>query len=319
MMFKTKEKQFVELSTKAILLDEQVELTSGKRNKVRLGGEARSSSRILLAICPPLIILGTFYFYPMISILVTAFTHPTPGMQNFEWFFGQPVNMAVLIRTITISFGVMVLCVLVAYPFSYYMTIATAKTRNLLMLAVLVPFVTSTVVRTFAWVILLQKQGPIVQFASMLGFGDVEILRTPLAVFIGMAQVLLPFVVLPMYSTMAQIDRRLLTAAVSLGATRRKAFMTVFLPLSIPGVAAGALLCFVMALGFYITPAMLGSSRETFLSTLIQGQVQGLGQWGHGAAIAIVLLATTVLILVVAGLIGRRHGSASVNMLGGSK
>lgn len=305
--------QFSSLSTQAIVTDPGSRRPRSKRTD-------RGGSGLLLALLPAFAVLAIFYFYPMLSVLVAAFTHPQAGMQNFDWFFSQPVNLEVLWRTIAISFWVMVICVVVAYPFAYFMTSVKPSTRSILMLMVLVPFLTSTVVRTFAWVLLLQDSGPIGNFVALFGVEKLGIMRTPTAVLIGMAQVLLPFVVLPMYSTMSQIDRRLLTAASSLGATRGKAFVTVYLPLSLPGVAAGALLSFVMALGFYITPAMLGSSQETFLSTLIQGQVQGLGQWGHGAVIALMLLIVTLLILGVSALIGRRAGGDSVaDMVGGSK
>jgi putative spermidine/putrescine transport system permease protein len=189
----------------------------------------------------------------------------------------------------------------------------------MLMLIVLIPFWTSMVVRTFAWVVLLQDSGPIGQFMKIFGVEQLGIMRTPTAVLIGMAQVLLPFVVLPMYATMSKIDTRLLTAARSLGARPSKAFVSVYLPLALPGVASGALLSFVMALGFYITPAMLGSSRDAFLSTLIQGQVQGLAQWGYGAVIGFVLLFVTMVILGLATWIGKKTGGSVQDMVGGSK
>lgn len=305
--------QFSALSTQAIVVRSDPEPKKRRRPSKGVG-------QLLLALLPAFLVLAIFYFYPMLTVLVASFTDPELGLQNFDWFFSQSVNLAVLWRTIFISFWVMVICVVVAYPFAYLMTTVKASTRSLLMLMVLIPFLTSTVVRTFAWVLLLQDSGPIGNFVALFGVDQLGIMRTPAAVLIGMAQVLLPFVVLPMYSTMAQIDRRLLTAAESLGAKPVKAFFTVYFPLSLPGVAAGALLCFVMALGFYITPAMLGSSRETFLSTLIQGQVQGLGQWGHGAVIALMLLIVTLSILGVSALLGRRVGGASVSsMVGGSK
>ena len=312
MAARTDTSQFSTLSTRAIAVQ------SGREPEKRQW-VSRHTSRLMLALLPAFLVLAVFYFYPMLTVLVASFTDPEPGLQNFEWFFSQPVNLGVLWRTIYISFWVMAICVVVAYPFAYFMTIVKPATRGLLMLMVLIPFLTSTVVRTFSWVLLLQDSGPIGSFLSLFGVESLGIMRTPTAVLIGMAQVLFPFVVLPMFSTMSQIDRRLLIAAGSLGANRVKAFVTVYLPLSLPGVAAGALLCFVMALGFYITPAMLGSSRETFLSTLIQGQVQGLGQWGHGAVIALMLLVVTLAILGVSALLGRARGSAISDMVGGSK
>jgi putative spermidine/putrescine transport system permease protein len=306
-------KQFSALSTQAIR-------TGSPGSNPKQGRPNRTgSARLLLVLLPALIVLAIFYFYPMLTILVASFTDPQPGLQNFDWFFGQQVNLDVLWRTILISFWVMVICVVLAFPFSYYLTVVKPRTRSLLMLIVLVPFWTSTVVRTFAWVILLQDSGPIGQFMKIFGVESLGLIRTPTAVLIGMAQVLLPFVVLPMYATMSKIDMRLLTAAQSLGAKPSKAFASIYLPLSLPGVASGALLCFVMALGFYITPAMLGSSRDAFLSTLIQGQVQGLAQWGHGAAIGLVLLIVTLCILAVTGYVGKKTGGSVQDMVGGNK
>ena len=308
--------QFSELSTRAIRADESANgaATRTKRPKPKSGGR-----QLLLVLLPALVVLAIFYFYPMLTVLVAAFTDPVLGWQNFEWFFGQPVNVAVLTRTITTSFWVMIVCVILAFPYAFFMTVVKPTTRNMLMLIVLIPFWTSMVVRTFAWVVLLQDSGPIGQFVALFGVEQLGIMRTPTAVMIGMAQVLLPFVVLPIYATMSKIDTRLLTAARSLGARPSKAFVSVYLPLALPGVASGALLCFVMAIGFYITPAMLGSSRDAFLSTLIQGQVQGLAQWGYGAVIGFVLLVVTLAILGLASWLGRRTGSSVQDMVGGSK
>lgn len=308
----TNTQQFSALSTKAIRLNE----TGGSKKNA---GRKKKINPIFLVLLPAFAVLGVFYFYPMLSVLITAFTDPQPGLQNFEWFFSQPVNTAVLSRTLLISFWVTVICVVLAFPFAFFMTVVKPSTRNLLMLVVLIPFWTSMVVRTFAWVILLQDSGPIGSFLKVFGVEELGIMRTPAAVLIGMAQVLLPFVVLPIYATMSKIDTRLLTAARSLGARPAKAFVSVYLPLALPGVASGALLCFVMAIGFYITPAMLGSSREAFLSTLIQGQVQGLSQWGYGAAIGVVLLFVTMVILSLATWIGRKTGGSVTDMVGGSK
>jgi len=301
--------QFSALSTEAIR-------TGGTGRRRRSAGGTRT---LMLVLLPAFVVLAVFYFYPMLTVLIAAFNDPQLGWQNFQWFFGQQVNLDVLGRTLLISFWVTVICVILAFPFSYFLTVVTPSTRSFLMLIVLIPFWTSTVVRTFAWVILLQDSGPIGAFMKLFGVDSLGIIRTPTAVLIGMAQVLLPFVVLPMYATMSKIDTRLLTAARSLGARPSKAFVSVYLPLSLPGVASGALLCFVMALGFYITPAMLGSSRDAFLSTLIQGQVQGLAQWGHGSVIGFVLLVVTLVILGVAGYVGKKTGGSVQDMVGGSK
>lgn len=279
----------------------------------------RSQLRLGMALLPSLLILAIFYFYPMWTILIESVMDPHFGWQNFSWFFRNSVNTAVLIRTLWISLLVTVICVGVAFPFARYLTLVGPTARSWLLIVILIPFWTSTVVRTFAWVILLQDSGPIGQVAGWFGVKSLGLIRTPTAVLIGMAQVLLPFVILPIYATVSQIDSRLMLAARSLGARPFRAFVTVYLPLAAPGISAGALLCFVMAIGFYITPAMLGSSREAFLSTLIQGQVQGLAQWGHGAVVGLMLLLVTLVILGCAAYLGKRSGILTESTIGGSK
>ena len=174
---------------------------------------------------------------------------------------------------------------------------------------VLLPFWTSAVVRNFAWVVILQDRGALNYLLALLGIAPVSILGTSTAVTIGMAQVLLPFAVLPIYTAMQKIDPNLVRAALMLGARPIVAFTTVFLPLSLTGVFAGALLVFVISLGFYVTPAMLGSARETMLPQLIFRQIDELLAWGHASAMATVLLLTTVGILVAGALLTRtlRH------------
>jgi putative spermidine/putrescine transport system permease protein len=174
---------------------------------------------------------------------------------------------------------------------------------------VLLPFWTSAVVRNFAWVVILQDRGVLNYLLALVGLAPVSILGTSTAVTIGMAQVLLPFAVLPIYTAMQKIDPNLVRAALMLGARPTVAFTTVFLPLSLTGVFAGALLVFVLSLGFYVTPAMLGSARETMLPQLIFRQIDELLAWGHASAMATVLLLTTVAILAAGALLTRtlRH------------
>jgi putative spermidine/putrescine transport system permease protein len=162
---------------------------------------------------------------------------------------------------------------------------------------VLLPFWTSAVVRNFAWVVILQDRGVLNYVLSLVGAPPVSILGTATAVTIGMAQVLLPFAVLPIYASMQKIDASLMRAALMLGARPVVAFFTVFLPLSMTGVFAGAVLVFVLSLGFYVTPAILGSPRDAMLPQIIYVQVTELLAWGRSSAMAVVLLVTTVGIL----------------------
>ncbi|ESW67697.1 ABC transporter permease [Mesorhizobium sp. RSR380A] len=249
---------------------------------------------------PALILLVAVIGYPLLTIVLRSLSEPEWGLQNYAWFFGAPVNLTVLQRTFVISAWVTLVCVIAAYPYAYLMTAVGPRVRLVLVLCVLIPFWVSGVVRTLSWVILLQDSGVINSLLRSVGFGGVKLIRTQTGVVIGMAQVLLPFMILPLYSVMQGIDLRLMRAAQSLGARPSRAFFTVYLPLSLPGVYAGAIIVFILSLGFYITPALLGGPRSTMLSTLVQTQVLSLLQWGRGGAMGVVLLVTTFVLLALA-------------------
>ena len=264
-----------------------------------------------LLVLPALVLLVAVMGYPLVSVTLRSFAEPGWGLQNYTWFFGTPVNLIVLQRTFATSAWVTLVCVICAYPYAFVMTAVGPKLRLVLVLCVLVPFWVSGVVRTLSWVLLLQDTGVINTALRAVGLSPVRLIRTQTGVVIGMAQVLLPFMILPMYSVMKGIDLRLVQAARSLGARPSKAFFSVYLPLSLPGVYAGAVIVFILALGFYITPALLGGPRSTLLSTLVQNQVRSLLQWGRGGAMGVVLLATTLLLLALASpLMRQRHKQA---------
>ncbi|MBZ9999120.1 MULTISPECIES: ABC transporter permease [unclassified Mesorhizobium] len=262
--------------------------------------ERRRAWRPFALALPALVLLFAVIGYPLLTIVVRSLSEPQWGLQNYIWFFGAPVNLAVLRRTFLISAWVTLACVVCAYPYAYLMTAVRPRVRLVLLLCVLIPFWVSGVVRTLSWVILLQDSGVINSILRALGFGGIRLIRTQTGVVIGMAQVLLPFMILPLYSVMKGIDLRLMQAARSLGARPSRAFLTVYLPLSLPGVYAGAIIVFILALGFYITPALLGGPRSTMLSTLVQTQVLSLLQWGRGGAMGVVLLVTTFVLLALA-------------------
>ena len=180
-----------------------------------------------------------------------------------------------------------------------------------LLAIVLVPFWTSLMVRNFAWVVLLQEDGPIKGMLRALGGDDIQLLGNITGVVIGEIQILLPFVILPLYARLRTIDRRLLDAAGSLGATPRRGFFKVYLPLSVPGLLSGGVLAFVLSLGFYVTPMLLGSSREQLLSPLMVTQVNQLLALGRGGAMAAVLLIVSLLLIGAVFLATRKKAVAS--------
>lgn len=255
---------------------------------------------------PAVAFLLVFFLVPLVVIGQRSVTEfPTPagsGLDNFARFFAGEANVRVLGNTFWIAGLSTLVCLAIGYPYAYLMTIAPPRIAGLLVIAVLVPFWSSLLVRTYAWDVILRDTGII--NSVLLGAGilrePVELVRTTLGVLLGMSQILLPFMVLPLFGVMRRIDLEYLNAAANLGASPWRAFVRVFLPLSLPGVAAGALLVFVLALGFYITPALLGGPKDTMISQLIVQQVQQRLDWGMGSAMAATLLGLVLVVLLVA-------------------
>jgi ABC-type spermidine/putrescine transport system permease subunit I len=182
------------------------------------------------------------------------------------------------------------------------MTIVPGRVAGVLLIAVLLPFWSSLLVRTFAWQVILRDTGIINRFLLDLGVihEPLALIRTTAGVIIGMSHILLPFMVLPLYAVMRRIDPEFGRAAANLGASPTTAFLRVFVPLSLPGIAAGSLLVFILALGFYITPALLGGLGDQMISQLIVQQIQQRLDWGFGTAMSVLLVAITLIVLLVA-------------------
>ena len=266
----------------------------------------RVRARPALLLLPALVLLLAFFVYPVLTMVWRSLTDPEPGLGNFGWFFTEPANLRVLARTFTTGLWVTLITLALSYPYAYAMTAAGQRGKAVLTLLVLVPFWTSLMVRTFAWQVLLQDTGVVNRALALVGLGPAHLIRTETGVIIGMTQVLMPFMVLPLYAVLSGIDLGLVRAARSLGARPVVAFLRVYLPLSMPGLAAGALMVFILSLGFYITPALLGSPTDALLSQQIFTQVSGLLRWGRGGAMGVVLLVATLVLIGLATLAQRR-------------
>jgi putative spermidine/putrescine transport system permease protein len=179
---------------------------------------------------------------------------------------------------------------------------------------VLMPFWTSLMARTFAWVVLMQKDGPLDSIYAVFGLGSGRLLGSTTGVTIAMTQVLLPFMTLPLYASLNGIDRRLTQAALGLGARPVVAFLRVYFPLSLPGIAAGAALVFILALGFYVTPALLGSPQESMVSQLMASRVQDLVQFGAGGALGTIVLVVTLVLLALVSRLAKGNSALSNGM-----
>jgi putative spermidine/putrescine transport system permease protein len=246
---------------------------------------------------PGLIFLLVVFVYPLVRMVVRSFTDPSP--ENYAVLVQDPLYARVFVQTLTTSAIVTLTCLLLGYPFAYAMAASKPKMRTLLLLVVILPFWTSWLVRTFALITILQDTGLINDLLISLGVidGPLTLIRTTAGVTIGVSNVLLPFMVLPLFAVMVKIDGQLLQAAQSLGATRTRAFWSVFVPLTIPGVVAGSFLVFVLSIGFYVTPALLGGPQDMMIGQLIATQFQVLLQFGQGSAVAVVLLVSVGLIV----------------------
>jgi putative spermidine/putrescine transport system permease protein len=204
-------------------------------------------------------------------------------------------------RTVWISVQVVFWCLLVGYPFTFFLAGLSDRRRNLLMFFVLLPFWTALLVRTTAWIVLLQREGLVNDLLRLLGLVDepLQLIFSRPGVIIVMTHVLLPFFILPLYSVMRSINPQFMRAARSLGAHPFEAFLRVYLPLSMPGVAAGSLLVFIISLGFYVTPALVGGSRDQLVSTFIARYVEESLDWGQASALAAFLLVFVLVFYLV--------------------
>ena len=255
-----------------------------------------SSPAILLVLVILVIPVGWLFFASFIG------ADGQFSMENYERMITRKSYFRIFITTFKISLFATALCILIGYPLAYFMSQLPNRIANLCMITVLLPFWTSLLVRTYAWLVLLQKRGLVNDWAISLGLWDepIKMVHNMTGTLIGMVHIMLPFLILPVYSAMKQIDRDLLKAASNLGASPRRAFWTVFFPLSTPGLFAGALMVFVLCLGFFVTPAVLGGGKVIMVSMKIVSNIELFVNWGAASALGVVLLTLTVLVLWIA-------------------
>lgn len=275
--------------------------TAGAATAGARGAGRRDAVRRLLPLAPAFVFLGIFFVYPLARMVGLSLDAPGGPFAYYAAILGSPVYLKVLGLTFRTALVVTVLCVLLGVPTAYFLAHTRGTVRSVLLVAVVLPFLTSILIRTYAWMAILGRNGVVNQLLMAAGVvsAPLPLMHNAFGVYVGMTHVLLPFMILPVYSVMSGIDRALLRAAQSLGATPARTLRTVYLPLALPGIASGAMLVFLIAIGFYITPAILGGPREIMISNLIETQVVDLLNWGFGAALAFVLLAATTVLMVV--------------------
>ena len=244
----------------------------------RLGGRQYSPEASLLLTAPFLLILMLAFVLPLATLLHESAFVPRPTLAHYERVFVQPANLRILLRTLRIAALVTLATLMLGYPLAWLMSRRRGLGLALLLAAVLLPLWTSVLVRTYAWLVLLRRDGVLNQVLLRLGVADrpLALLYTEGAVLLAMTHVLLPFMVLPLYSTLRGIPDDYGRAARMLGASDAAAFREIILPLSLPGAASGCLMVFLLSLGFFVTPALVGGPQQKMLATLVQQQVTEL-------------------------------------------
>jgi putative spermidine/putrescine transport system permease protein len=250
---------------------------------------------------PGLALLVVSYALPVAQVLWISVAEPSFGLANYAALVHSQVVQHVLVTTARICVITTAITVLVGYVVAYVLTHVGEHTRRLLLLCVLVPFWLSVLARAFAWVMLLRSNGIIntaLLDAGLIG-QPLEMMRNEFGVAVGMIHYMLPYAILPLLANLQGIDRRLVAAARGLGAGPTTAFLKIFLPLSVPGIAGAATLVFVFSLGFYVTPAILGGGKTLMVAEMIAVNILTDVRWGFAAALAVALLATVLLTLAV--------------------
>lgn len=263
---------------------------------------------------PGLFYMSLLLVIPAGALIWQSFIDPKTGafdLSVYQQMFSAGVYVKVMINTFSISAQVTLVCLLVGYPIALWLAGMTENRRRMAMWLVLLPFWVSPLLKNFAWIVLLARKGILAQILSGMGIqSEINLLYGHGAVVFGMAHALLPIAILTMLPTMLTIDGRLIPAAMTMGASRSQSFWRIFVPLSMPGVAAAGLLIFIMGLGFFITPALLGSPSETVIGQMMITQVQKLFNLRLAGALAALLLAVT---LITIALYDRLFGMSSVS------
>ena len=258
--------------------------------------DRRETRQYLPLLLPALLALGTFFVYPLYGILLRSVYKNGYTLESYRQVARTSVYLMVIALTFRTAGVVTLIALLLGYPLAYVLATVRPRLARVLVVIVVLPFLTSIIVRTYAWMVLLGSNGVVNQYLQALGLTHqpLRLLYNQAGVVVGMTYVLLPFMVLTLASVMRGIDPALVRAAHSLGASRWQAFRRVFLPLSAPGIAGGALLVFILSLGFFITPALMGGPSDVMIAMLIEREVEFTLNWSFASALAVILLALSL-------------------------
>ncbi len=262
-----------------------------------------SGVQSLLLLSPLLVLFFVVFVLPVLGVARTSIYDPNFTLEHYETVFGTAIYIKILFRTVWISASVALICLLLGYPVAALMVRTKGWQAALIAGCVLIPLWLSVLVRSYAWVVLLSTNGVLVSFLRDVGIisQDTRMIFTDGAVILAMVHVLLPFMILPLYANLNAIPRDLASAARGLGASPAQAFIRVTLPLSTSGIFSGCVLVFVLALGFFVTPQLVGGSNSIMASMIISREATVGNNWGLASALAMVLFSIAILIVAVFG------------------
>ncbi|RWP21821.1 MAG: ABC transporter permease [Mesorhizobium sp.] len=245
---------------------------------------------------PALVLIILFFVVPVVALLLRSVTEPVSGLQNYAILFGDGTYARVFFNTFLVATVVTAVTVIVAFPVAWMLAIMPPALGSIVFGIIILSMWTNLLTRTYAWMVLLQRTGVINRTLMDIGLisEPLPLINNLTGVTIGMVYIMLPFMILPLVGTLRAIDPMTLRAAALCGASPFEAFRRILLPLSLPGIAAGGLMVFVMSLGYFVTPTLLGGTSNMMLAAMIAQMIQSLLNWGLGSAAAFILLLVTM-------------------------
>jgi putative spermidine/putrescine transport system permease protein len=262
---------------------------------------SRSQPTGFSAVLPALGLVMLFFVLPVLALLMRSILEPTPGIENYAEFFGSTTYLKVLSNTFVVAAVVTVVSLVIGFPVAWFLAIAPRRWSSLLFAIIILSMWTNLLARTYAWMVLLQSTGVINRALMSLGIisEPLSLINNLIGVTVGMTYIMLPFMVMPLHATIRTIEPSTFQAASLCGASKWQCLTRVLLPLVAPGIAAGGLMVFVMSLGYFVTPALLGGTSNMMLAELIAQLVQSLLNWGLAGTAALALLVVTLAIYAV--------------------
>ncbi|MCZ4072597.1 MULTISPECIES: ABC transporter permease [Rhizobium/Agrobacterium group] len=253
------------------------------------------------ATLPALVLLVLFFIVPVLILLSRSVTEPVLGFGNYAALLGSSTYLKIFFNTFAVSALVTVVSLAIGFPVAWALAIMPARLASIVFAILLLSMWTNLLARTYAWMVLLQRTGVVNKTLMGLGIIDqpLALVNNLTGVTIGMTYIMLPFIIIPLYGVIRKIDPAILQAAALCGATRLQALTRILIPLAAPGMISGALMVFVMSLGYFVTPALLGGTANMMLAELIAQFVQSLVNWGMGGAAALVLLVVTLTLYAI--------------------